>query len=104
MKPKIGPKRDAYALLVIVINFFASMFVFSSGFLLTRNALNDANNKANSEFKKFDKAIILLVDALRYDFAFTSDSSSIFGLKTVESLLTSQPENAKIYKFIADVS
>ena len=96
-------KGEIFILLSVVLNFFISIYVFSSGFLLTRNALKDINSIKYLNFKKFDKAIILLVDALRYDFAFSSNDNSVFGLKTIENFVELQPNNAKIYKFIADV-
>jgi phosphatidylinositol glycan class O len=50
--------------------------------------------------KRFDKAIVIFVDALRFDFIFTNGQH--YGLPTLESKLLNEPYNAKLYKFIAD--
>lgn len=91
-------------LLYIILNLCVSIYVFSNGFLLRRLALNATNFESHKNLKQFNKVIILFVDALRFDFVFTSENSSVNGLKTIESLIKNQPDRAKLFKFIADVS
>ena len=89
-----------------------SLFVFSNGFLIRRLSLNDTNKIVNKNLKLFDRALILFVDALRFDFIFSADSANIynrvddvdklFGLPTIERLLRTRPSQAKLFKFIAD--
>ena len=71
---------------------------------MRRLALNATSYETYGNLKKFNKAIIIFVDALRFDFAFTTDNSSINGIKTIENLIKREPDRAKLFKFIADVS
>ncbi len=87
----------------ISLNLLCSIFVFTNGFLLRRTTLNTTNDISYTRLKRFNKTVILFIDALRYDFVFTSNKSSIYGLKTIESLLSEKPTQSKLFKFIADV-
>jgi phosphatidylinositol glycan class O len=104
MKVLFDFNKHLLFLLNIIINLFLSIYVFSNGFLLRRLALNATNYETHDNLKQFDKAIILFIDALRFDFVFTNENSSINGLKTIENLINTKPSNAKLFKFIADVS
>lgn len=57
---------------------FISIAFFTRGFLLTRHVLNDVAQPFNDTYTpydaQFDKSIILIVDALRFDFAVPVDS------------------------------
>lgn len=93
-------------LIVLLGNIIASLYVFSNGFLIRRTSLNDTNSNRHSlqQIKQFNKSIVLFVDALRFDFIFTSKflNNDLFGIKTIENLIKNEPRNAKLYKFIAD--
>ena len=89
-------------LLIIFTNLLISIYVFTNGFLTRRLSLNDTNSITSPEIKKFEKVVVLFIDALRFDFVFSSDSNPLFGLPTIESLIENQPSNAKLFKFIAD--
>lgn len=108
---------DAVALLaifIVLLLHLAALSLFTSGFLLKRTTLEPRNEcKGPSETctlePKFSRAIILLVDALRYDFLFPIDSSSSLydpfhhnHLTIPASLSKSQPRNSLMYKAIAD--
>jgi phosphatidylinositol glycan class O len=54
----------------------------------------------DQQLKKAQKAIILFIDALRFDFIFTDDK--YFGLPTIENFLKNRPSHSKLFKFIAD--
>lgn len=64
---------------IALLQFIAIAF-FAKGFLLTRNVLNDISILKPSQFnndynKKFDKTVILILDALRFDFVIPIDES-----------------------------
>ncbi|KAL6939101.1 hypothetical protein ACO0OL_000725 [Hanseniaspora opuntiae] len=82
------------------------IFFFGKGFLLTRNVLDDINttqpyeNNMNYEFKK---SVILIIDALRFDFVTPMEDSN----KPYHNRLTVLDEYFKdnksfLYKFLSD--
>lgn len=103
MKLYFDSYKHLFVLVNCVVNLIISIYVFSNGFLLRRLALNATNYEFNDNLKQFDNAIIIFIDALRFDFAITSNKSSIYGMKTIESLTKLQPTQAKLFKFISDV-
>ena len=86
---------------ILVGNILLSVYVFTNGFLIRRLALNDTNIQSFSDLKRFNKTVILFVDALRFDFIFTK-TNSLFGISTIEKLLKNDAQNSKLFKFIAD--
>ncbi|RAH78938.1 putative phosphoethanolamine N-methyltransferase [Aspergillus japonicus CBS 114.51] len=100
------------------------IFFFTKGFLLTRMVLEnksscdvlplaDTGVKKNDgcwHKKSFDKAVVLIIDALRYDFTvpFTSDvdagSDPLFynNIPVLYETAVNKPENAFLLPFIAD--
>ncbi|XP_076760282.1 phosphatidylinositol glycan anchor biosynthesis class O isoform X2 [Xylocopa sonorina] len=106
----------------------AGLLIFTSGFLLNRVARperaeckyctdSDCNIKqllqkpdvaAITCFERKTRIVLLVVDALKYDFAhWHSDNSSISPyyhnkLPIIHELLQNQPMNSRLYKFIAD--
>ncbi|KAJ2075835.1 mannose-ethanolamine phosphotransferase gpi13 [Coemansia sp. S155-1] len=129
------PVRGLWALsTVLVLASIAGFWLFSRGFLLTRmvlpqdslsSALPFANGSANEPANewypaKFERAIILVVDAMRIDFAtwsdelnttFSASSQSPLGhrlmpyhnrLPIINTLNTEYPEKTMLYRFRAD--
>jgi predicted AlkP superfamily pyrophosphatase or phosphodiesterase len=88
---------------LFIFNILISIYFFTNGFLIRRLSLNNTNHRSYPNLKRFDKAIILFVDALRFDFIF-SNKTDYFGLPTIETLIRTKKSNAKLFKFIADVS
>jgi phosphatidylinositol glycan class O len=88
---------------LFIFNVLISIYFFTNGFLIRRLSLNDTNYQSYPNLKRFDKAIILFVDALRFDFIF-SNKTDYFGLPTIETLIKTEKSNSKLFKFIADVS
>lgn len=98
------------------------IYLFLSGFLLTRLVLDHKSECAlppvplassyspgSSDTgcwhpKTFDKAVVILVDALRYDFTVPRDSSQHFhnALPIFWDTAVAHPENAFLLPFIAD--
>ena len=90
---------------IMLGHMLLAVLLFTNGFLIRRLSLNDTSSVTHPELKRFDKAVILFVDALRFDFIFSSSSSSsnsLYGLPTIETLIRNERHNAKLYKFIAD--
>jgi GPI ethanolamine phosphate transferase 3 subunit O len=90
--------------LLFLGNVIISLYTFTNGFLIRRLSLNDTNSNSNEKLKKFDKAIVLFIDALRFDFIFTNQGhqqNDYFGLPTIEALVKKR-SNSRLYKFIAD--
>ncbi|ORY70094.1 GPI ethanolamine phosphate transferase [Pseudomassariella vexata] len=103
-----------------------SIFLFTSGFLLTRLVLDERSNCANPPIqpllswkgqgsvdggcwhpKTFDKAVVVLIDALRYDFTVpVEDESKAEGFHNAFPFLyessVKSPNNAFLLPFIAD--
>lgn len=55
--------------------------------------------------RRFDKAVIILIDALRFDFVAPvagKDKPYINKMKTVHDLVKHKPQNARLYRFVAD--
>lgn len=76
-RTRIQKFRKSHTLYVILLaslallQFIAIAF-FTRGFLLTRQVLDDVAIKT-AEYGKFDKAVVLIVDALRFDFVIPVD-------------------------------
>ncbi|KAM9952850.1 hypothetical protein ACTFIR_007906 [Dictyostelium discoideum] len=76
------------------------------------NNLNNNNNNGCWMNKTYNKAVIVVIDALRYDFVArqpisngSSDSTSIYfhnRLTSIQNLIDNKPENSLFYKFVAD--
>jgi phosphatidylinositol glycan class O len=87
--------------LLTIANILAAIHIFSNGFLIRRTALNTTNLiRPDPSLKRAEKAVILFIDALRFDFIFTD--GKYFGLPTIERLLAEQPTHSQLFKFIAD--
>lgn len=73
---KFRKSHTLYVLLfasLAALQFIAIAF-FTRGFLLTRQVLSDVATK-DEEYGKFDKAVVLIVDALRFDFVIPVDET-----------------------------
>ncbi|PYH73578.1 GPI ethanolamine phosphate transferase 3 [Aspergillus vadensis CBS 113365] len=109
--------------LYILLLHTTGLYLFTKGFLLTRQTLDLKSNCSHPPIPiitttntttttcwippTFTKAIILLIDALRYDF--TIPTTSTTNNKTYHNALTilhttalTTPHNALLYPFIAD--
>lgn len=88
-----------FTILILFLNIIASIYLFSNGFLIRRISLQNSNTKLNPSLKKFNKSVILFLDALRFDFIF-QNNNGIFGIQVIEELV--REEKARLFKFIAD--
>lgn len=107
----------------------AGIFLFTKGFLLTRLVLNDHSNCWQTPItpgtfysgqgtpeggcwypKTFDKAVVVIIDALRYDFTVPFNSSDRFSspqlfhnnIPFLYETAVNEPQNAFLLPFIAD--
>ena len=105
----------------LVLVYTVGLFIFAKGFLLKRVVV-ERNSTCNVEFThqsdqhagagcwmhgSFKKAVVIVIDALRYDFInyhdnLQDDIPYKNKLPFVKHLLSTKPYNAKLYRFIAD--
>ncbi|XP_072269638.1 GPI ethanolamine phosphate transferase 3 isoform X2 [Pyxicephalus adspersus] len=106
------------------IQFYSGIWLFMSGFLLMRIELSNQSlcsqpphpellsslqqNAASCWFpQRFNKAVIVIIDALKYDFAKydpanTNPKPYENKLEVIHQLIQSQPRHARLYPFRAD--
>ncbi|VDP10345.1 unnamed protein product, partial [Soboliphyme baturini] len=103
-------------LLTVVFGYAFGVYFFYRGFLLTRHTLTlnstcdeiyGQSTNASSCWGKarFDRAILLVVDALRYDFVAAQPASTRVyhnNFVNVRSLLANQSRNSLLLRFVAD--
>lgn len=98
---------------IVVLTFFAilqfiGVFFFSQGFLLSRLVLLEVSECTDGACltPKFEKTVILVIDALRFDFAIPVDenANSYYhnNFPILHELMQKQPDNAALLKFLAD--
>lgn len=101
---------------VVVLGFLAllqaiGVFLFTKGFLLSRQVLPniaDCGSGADAACiaPTFDKAVVLVIDALRFDFAIPVDHDPNpyyhNNLPVLHQLMQRHPDNAVLLKFLAD--
>ncbi|OWF39015.1 GPI ethanolamine phosphate transferase 3-like [Mizuhopecten yessoensis] len=110
-----------FLLIFLVFMYTCSLLIFAKGFLLKRVVV-DHNSSCVVDFtlstdhhgtkgcwmhSRFNKAIIVVIDALRFDFmrydhTLERDIPYKNKLPIIKNLLKSKPTNSKLYKFIAD--
>ncbi|GKZ37412.1 hypothetical protein AbraIFM66950_008935 [Aspergillus brasiliensis] len=101
----------------ILLLHTTGLYLFTKGFLLTRQTLDSKSNCTHPSIitlphanttcwspPTFTKAIILLIDALRYDFTIPTISNETYhnALTILHTTATNHPHNALLYPFIAD--
>lgn len=104
--------RVAFIGYIIVLAFLATLqfigvYFFTLGFLLTRLVLDTVAlcPAEGCEPAAFDRAVVVLIDALRFDFAIPVVNGNAFHhnqLPILHNLAQQEPENAVLLKFVAD--
>jgi phosphatidylinositol glycan class O len=92
------------ALILLTLTQAGGLFIFVKGFLLTRVALPDQSTSTSLP-PKFKRAVILIIDALRFDFLFPAQNATeVYHnvLTTPGQLTREQPRNGFMAKFLAD--
>jgi phosphatidylinositol glycan class O len=121
-----GGRATVLAMVVFFILQFLGLYIFTRGFLLTRLALEassqcsvtpitvSGDHQMGASFeqgcwheRRFKRAIVIIIDALRFDFAVYNESytgSEHFrnGLPVLHDKLVHQPEHAALFEAIAD--
>ena len=107
-------KKLCILLLWVSILHAVGILVFLSGFLLKRTVLSEVSICENGAEKngcllpkRYKRAVILLIDALRFDFVeMDPDPDSLLPFKNklpiVEDTLRKSPRNSRLFKFVAD--
>jgi phosphatidylinositol glycan class O len=93
-------------LLVVALLHVAAIYTFTGGFFLTRHEVKNVS-VAHSTSPQFHKAVILLIDALRYDFALwkenaTEEGAFVNKMPVFYNTLRKHPDRAHLFKFVAD--
>ncbi|ORX95060.1 hypothetical protein K493DRAFT_315198 [Basidiobolus meristosporus CBS 931.73] len=107
----------------ILLTHIGGIYLFTRGFLLSRKILENksecevspltgpSSDMANPEVcwhkPAFKKAVVILVDALRFDFAVFNETNSEPAfyqnkLPILERYLSEQPDNSFLFQYIAD--
>lgn len=91
----------------ILIIHVVGVALFTTGFLLTRPVFSDVSVQTSRQARVFDRAVILVVDALRYDFAAevdaeTAEKSPYFSNHLPFAGISSDPATSFLVKFMAD--
>lgn len=99
--------RNLLSLVIFIVCAVTSLLVFTRGFLLSRVAIPDhsANSDDNKIPSQYRRAVVLVIDALRYDFVDVQPQSKEYyhnKLPHVQTLLADKPHSSRLYKFIAD--
>lgn len=102
----------------IAIVQVVSLYLFTSGFLLTRPVFEDVSvceeppvensiapvSTCWSSQRPFKKTVMIVIDALRYDFVVPSEDNKYYhnSFPVLHELATAKPQNAFLSRFIAD--
>jgi len=112
---------------LLLILYTVGIFLFTRGFLLTRVALSRnstcgqagdsttptaaSNKRSCSGEPRFRRAVLIVIDALRFDFVADVNGSSLcdgdvcaggLGLRILAEISRDRPFNSRLYHFIAD--
>jgi len=92
-------------LATMLVAVLLSSQTYAKGFFLTRYELR-AKAQGPALHPQFHQAVLLLVDALRYDFANSTDHTSppyyANRLPIIQSTLAAKPAFSRLFRFIAD--
>lgn len=102
----MGVWKNYLEFLGFVALAFFGLYLFAVGFLLNRTIVAEKSkcDEKSCFDKKFQKLIIILVDALRYDFVNWQEGQAPFWnqLNFTNQLLNEKPENARLFRFVSD--
>ena len=86
-------------LILICLSFFASLLLFQTGFLLKRREVRSQSDCSDVSYTRdscwlpaqYQRAVVIVIDALRYDFAAMPSYSQYSGhLPVISEKLTSE--------------
>ncbi|CAG9313163.1 PIGO [Blepharisma stoltei] len=100
-----GKCKSIAALAFICLISAVGCYYYSLGFFLTRYEIKEKSAKHHLQpAPQFKRAVLLLVDALRYDFAYKSNVTTNYAnqLTVFEDTLESQRNNSWLFEFVAD--
>ncbi len=102
-------------LLLVIFGYIAGIYLYSNGFLLSRRTLpmrSSCTDVVHSNDvcwmrRRYDRVIILLIDALRFDFVAPQSSASFSlhhhnRLTSITDRLVSLPKRTLLARFVAD--
>ena len=95
-------------LLLLTLGYFLGLLLFLNGFLLTRRVLlqHSQGTLPSSVPKDFDRVLLVVIDALRYDFIQPSNTSTnrsyLNQMPFVRELLEQRPRQSVLRRLMAD--
>ena len=101
----MGSSRNIFSLAVLGLSAITGLLIFTRGFLLTRIAITKRTPSARKVPGEYQKAVILVIDALRFDFVHEQDNPNTFyhnKLTYITELLHDYPQQTALFRFIAD--
>ena len=101
----MGKWSEIAALFVSFLIILLGTTNYTTGFFLTRYEITNKSSPSPSQPPaQFSKIIILVIDALRFDFVYPSPDSFFYSnnLEIVQSLLKSHPNNTVLMDFMSD--
>ncbi|KAI0464409.1 hypothetical protein LJB42_002023 [Komagataella kurtzmanii] len=107
---KLGYLHNVYSRVLLLLGILQviGIIFFTKGFLLSRTVLPNIASCENGDCFKassFNKTVLLVIDALRFDFVIPVEESPMMyhnKLTTLYDLSINEPENSLLLKFIAD--
>ncbi|KAH3901591.1 mannose-ethanolamine phosphotransferase GPI13 SCDLUD_001354 [Saccharomycodes ludwigii] len=107
-KHRISRFRITHTKYIILLFFlgllqFISICFFAKGFLLTRHVIDDVSNlETVLKPPTFDKAVVLIIDALRYDFVVPVEPKQCLYPWQNKFTALYNTDNSFLFKFMAD--
>lgn len=106
-------KAGLLNLALLCLSYISSLLLFQCGFLLKRMEVHRKSECSDVSItrtscwlpSRYRRAVIILIDALRYDFAasaYSSKSHFLGRLPTISRLLAERNDSAALMRFVAD--
>ena len=96
---------ETISLAITMIIFFFGLSQYTTGFFLTRYEItNKSNHNPLQPQAQYSKIVVLLVDALRFDFVYPSPDNFAYSnkLMVIQDMIEFYPNNSLLLEFISD--
>ena len=103
--PSLNLMRSKLKILLIFVAYqLIGLYLFKDGYLLSRIELPNISNTDFKREPKFNRLVIVLIDALRYDFISPTESSNSFENKVtiIKEKLSNEPEHSLLFRGMSD--
>lgn len=98
------PITHLILLIFLLLLMLLSHKDYTTGFFLTRYEIHSKSSSTLSPSPQYSKIILLLVDALRFDFITQTNSTFYYSnqLTTIHTLLSTKPDNSLLFTLLSD--